>query len=139
MVAVFKPAGWLVHRTGLDAGETRFVMQALRDQLGRHVWPVHRLDKGTCGLLVMALLRDAARALTLAEVALPTGLDWTLFALWLSALLAARGEDLVRVKGVVATPAGRLLLQAVRKTVQPPEILPPEPSASDGTLARFAA
>ena len=39
LVAVYKPAGWLVHRTGLDAGETRFVMQALRDQLGRHVFP----------------------------------------------------------------------------------------------------
>ncbi|MBV8248166.1 MAG: pseudouridine synthase, partial [Comamonas sp.] len=34
LVAVYKPAGWLVHRTGLDAHETRFVMQALRDQLG---------------------------------------------------------------------------------------------------------
>ncbi len=39
LVAVYKPAGWLVHRTGLDAGETRFVMQTLRDQLGRHVVP----------------------------------------------------------------------------------------------------
>ncbi|WCM94989.1 pseudouridine synthase [Acidovorax sp. NCPPB 2350] len=64
LVAVYKPAGWLVHRTGLDAGETRFVMQALRDQLGRHVYPVHRLDKGTCGVLVMALHPDAARALS---------------------------------------------------------------------------
>lgn len=64
MVAVYKPAGWLVHRTGLDAGETRFVMQTLRDQLGQHVFPVHRLDKGTCGVLVMALHSDAARALS---------------------------------------------------------------------------
>lgn len=63
MVAVHKPAGWLVHRTGLDAGETRFVMQALRDQLGQHVYPVHRLDKGTCGVLVMGLHSIAARAL----------------------------------------------------------------------------
>ncbi|QNP50398.1 pseudouridine synthase [Diaphorobacter aerolatus] len=63
MVAVYKPAGWLVHRTGLDAGETRFVLQALRNQLGQHVYPVHRLDKGTCGVLVMALHADAARAL----------------------------------------------------------------------------
>jgi tRNA pseudouridine65 synthase len=61
LVAVYKPAGWLVHRTGLDAGETRFVMQTLRDQLGQHVFPVHRLDKGTCGVLVMALHADAAR------------------------------------------------------------------------------
>lgn len=63
MVAVYKPAGWLVHRTGLDAGETRFVMQALRDQIGQHVYPVHRLDKGTCGVLVMGLHPAAARAL----------------------------------------------------------------------------
>ena len=64
LVAVYKPAGWLVHRTGLDAGETRFVMQTLRDQLGQHVYPVHRLDKGTCGVLVMALHSAAARALS---------------------------------------------------------------------------
>ncbi len=64
LVAVYKPAGWLVHRTGLDAGETRFVMQALRDQLGRRVYPVHRLDKGTCGVLVMGLNAEAARALS---------------------------------------------------------------------------
>jgi len=64
LVAVYKPAGWLVHRTGLDAGETRFVMQALRDQLGRRVYPVHRLDKGTCGGLGMGLHADAARALS---------------------------------------------------------------------------
>ncbi|MDE2416044.1 MAG: pseudouridine synthase [Comamonadaceae bacterium] len=63
MVALYKPAGWLVHRTGLDAGETRFVVQALRDQIGQHVYPVHRLDKGTCGVLVMGLHPAAARAL----------------------------------------------------------------------------
>lgn len=60
--AIYKPAGWLVHRTGLDAGETRFVVQTLRDQLGCRVHPVHRLDKGTCGVLLMALNADAARA-----------------------------------------------------------------------------
>ena len=64
LVALYKPAGWLVHRTGLDAGETRFVVQTLRDQIGQRVYPVHRLDKGTCGVLVMALHSDAARALS---------------------------------------------------------------------------
>jgi tRNA pseudouridine65 synthase len=64
MVAVHKPAGWLVHRTGLDAHETRFVLQTLRDQLGRHVYPVHRLDKGTSGVLLMALTPAAARGLS---------------------------------------------------------------------------
>lgn len=51
-------------------------------------------------------------------------IDWTAFTVWLSALLHARGGDIVRVKGVVRTPAGRLLLQTVRKVVQSPEILP---------------
>lgn len=63
LAIVNKPAGWLVHRTPLDKGETRFVLQALRDQIGRQVWPVHRLDKGTSGVLVFALCADVARLL----------------------------------------------------------------------------
>lgn len=63
MVAVYKPAGWLVHKTALARGETRFVLQTLRDQLGQHVYPVHRLDKATCGVLLMALHPEAAHAL----------------------------------------------------------------------------
>lgn len=63
-MAVDKPAGLLVHRTGLDAGETQFALQLLRDQLGRPVWPVHRLDKGTSGVLLFALDADTARALS---------------------------------------------------------------------------
>ena len=55
---------------------------------------------------------------------LDDSIDWTAFTVWLSALLHARGDDIVRVKGVVRTPAGRLLLQTVRKVVQSPEILP---------------
>lgn len=58
--------------------------------------------------------------------------DWTAFGLWLSALLHARGDDLVRVKGVVRTPSGRLLLQSVRKVVQSPEILPEHATAAKG-------
>ena len=63
LVSVDKPPGLLVHRTGLDAGETRFALQLLRDQIGQQVWPVHRLDKGTSGVLLFAL--DAATARTL--------------------------------------------------------------------------
>lgn len=58
------------------------------------------------------------------------GGGWIALSTWLSALLVARGTDVVRVKGVVRTPAGRLLLQSVRHVVQPPEILP-----EDGALA----
>jgi tRNA pseudouridine65 synthase len=62
LAAVHKPPGLLVHRTGLDAGETRFALQMLRDQLGQMVWPAHRLDKGTSGVLLFALSAEAARA-----------------------------------------------------------------------------
>lgn len=64
LAIVNKPPGWLVHRTPLDKGETRFVLQALRDQIGQHVWPVHRLDKGTSGVLVFALSAEIARTLS---------------------------------------------------------------------------
>lgn len=70
LVAVDKPPGLLVHRTGLDAGETRFAVQLLRDQLGQPVWPAHRLDKGTSGVLLFAL--DAETASRLGQV-LATG------------------------------------------------------------------
>lgn len=57
--------------------------------------------------------------------------DWAVLSVWLSALLHARGDDILRVKGVVRTPAGRLLLQAVRKVVQSPEVLPEQ--SEDGS------
>ena len=64
LVAVDKPAGMLVHRTPLAARDERFVLQTLRDRLGRHVFPVHRLDRGTSGVLLFALDADTARRLT---------------------------------------------------------------------------
>ena len=62
-VAVYKPAGLLVHRSEIDRHETRFALQVVRDQLGRRVFPVHRLDKPTAGLLLFALSAEAARRL----------------------------------------------------------------------------
>lgn len=63
-------------------------------------------------------------ALFSTTLAIDPTIDWTAFSVWLSALLHARGDDVLRVKGVVRTPAGRLLVQSVRKVVQSPEILP---------------
>lgn len=60
LVAVHKPSGLLVHRSVLDVHEERFAVQILRDQIGRHVHPVHRLDKGTSGVLLFALDRETA-------------------------------------------------------------------------------
>lgn len=55
LVAIHKPAGLLVHRSQLDRRETRFALQMVRDQIGQRVWAVHRLDKGTSGVLLFAL------------------------------------------------------------------------------------
>lgn len=62
------------------------------------------------------------------QIALDDSIDWTAFSVWLSALLHARGDQILRVKGVIRTPGGRLLLQTVRKVVQSPEILPDQTS-----------
>ena len=62
LVAIHKPAGLLVHRSMLDRHETRFAVQLLRDQIGQHVWPVHRLDRGTSGVLLFALDAVSLRA-----------------------------------------------------------------------------
>lgn len=63
IVAIDKPSGMLVHRSFLDKHETVFVMQTLRDQIGQHVFPVHRLDRPTSGVLVFALSGEVARLL----------------------------------------------------------------------------
>ena len=55
LVAVHKPPGLLVHRSSLDAHETRFALQLVRDQIGAAVYPVHRIDKATSGVLLFAL------------------------------------------------------------------------------------
>jgi tRNA pseudouridine65 synthase len=61
LVAVAKPPGLAVHRSEqvLDRAPA---LQRLRDQLGRWVYPVHRLDRGTSGVLLFALDSDTARA-----------------------------------------------------------------------------
>ncbi len=60
LVAINKPSGLLVHRSPIDKRETRFAVQELRNQLGQHVYPLHRLDKPTSGVLVFALSSEAA-------------------------------------------------------------------------------
>lgn len=63
LVAIDKPSGWLVHRSNLDRHESRIAVQAVRDQIGQYVYPVHRLDKGTSGVLIFALDAQTNREL----------------------------------------------------------------------------
>lgn len=64
LVAVNKPSGLLVHRTNIDRHETRFALQILRRQLKSKVYPAHRLDKPTSGVLLFALDPQTARLLS---------------------------------------------------------------------------
>ncbi len=59
-IAIDKPSGLLVHRSEIDRRETRFALQLLRDQIGQRVYPVHRLDKPTSGVLLFGLHSAAA-------------------------------------------------------------------------------
>ena len=54
LVVVNKPANMLVHRSALST-DSLFLLTTLRRQLGRLVYPAHRLDRPTSGLMVFAL------------------------------------------------------------------------------------
>jgi tRNA pseudouridine65 synthase len=64
LVAIHKPAGLLVHRSPIDKHETQFAVQITRDTIGQQVYPIHRLDKATSGLLLFALSSESARLLS---------------------------------------------------------------------------
>ena len=64
IVAINKPSNLLVHRSWIDKEETRFAMMMVRDQIGQYVYPVHRLDKPTSGVLLFALSKEMARSLS---------------------------------------------------------------------------
>lgn len=63
IVVIDKPPNLLVHRSEIDRHETRFAIQILRDQIGQRVWPAHRLDRGTSGVLLFALRAELAGVL----------------------------------------------------------------------------
>lgn len=66
VVAVHKPAGWLVHRTALARDTDHALLGVLRDQLGQRLHPLHRLDRPTSGVMLFARDRETASALGLA-------------------------------------------------------------------------
>lgn len=61
LVAVDKPSGLFVHRSYMDKNEVYFALQLVRDQIGKYVYPLHRLDRPTSGVLLFALNADVAR------------------------------------------------------------------------------
>ncbi len=62
IIAINKPPGILVHRSRLSEDRV-FVLQLLRDQIGQRLFPAHRLDRGTSGVLLFGKTTEAAAAL----------------------------------------------------------------------------
>lgn len=63
LIAINKPHGLLVHRSSIANDAKEFALQLLRDQVNRHVSPVHRLDRKTGGLLLFAFEKDVEIAM----------------------------------------------------------------------------
>jgi len=58
LVAINKPHGLLVHRSKIAKDVDEFAIQLLRDQINQIVFPVHRLDRKTSGILLFALSKE---------------------------------------------------------------------------------
>jgi tRNA pseudouridine65 synthase len=63
LVAIDKPSGLFVHRSFMDKDEIYFALQLVRDQIGKYIYPVHRLDRPTSGVLLFALTKEVAQKL----------------------------------------------------------------------------
>lgn len=61
-IAVHKPSGLFVHRSSFDP-KADFIMRHVRDYVGNYIWPVHRLDRPTSGVVIFALSKEAAKLL----------------------------------------------------------------------------
>lgn len=61
LIAIHKPERWFVHKTSLDRSCGDIILNNLRDQLGQMVFPVHRLDRKTSGVLIFALDRTTQK------------------------------------------------------------------------------
>jgi tRNA pseudouridine65 synthase len=59
IIAINKPHGLLVHRSKMANDAKVFAMQMLRDQIGQKVYPAHRLDRKTSGVLLFGLSTES--------------------------------------------------------------------------------
>ena len=63
LAVIDKPAGLMVHDSKLARGETDFAADRLREQFGKPIFLIHRLDRATSGCLLLAFDRDTASTL----------------------------------------------------------------------------
>jgi tRNA pseudouridine65 synthase len=58
LVAINKPHDLAVHQSYYVGNADTFAVQELRDQLGQYVYPCHRIDRKTGGVLLFALNKE---------------------------------------------------------------------------------
>lgn len=63
IIAVHKPSGMVVHPTDLARLEQVSLMRLVRRMVRQRVWPIHRLDRPTSGIVLFALNRNSASEL----------------------------------------------------------------------------
>jgi len=61
LVVINKPHGIVVHRSFYVGEADIYAVQELKKQLGQFVYPCHRIDRKTSGILIFALSSDSAR------------------------------------------------------------------------------
>jgi tRNA pseudouridine65 synthase len=62
LIAVYKPSGLLMHRTPISQDKV-FLLQWVRQQLGQRIYTVHRLDRGTSGVVLFGKTPEMASLL----------------------------------------------------------------------------
>ncbi len=60
-IAINKPHGLLVHRSSIATNTDVYALQLLRDQIGRRVNPVHRIDRKTSGVLLFSFDQEGTK------------------------------------------------------------------------------
>lgn len=98
LLVVNKPAGILVHKTAIDFHEEQNLLSLLKNQLGKWLYPAHRLDKPTSGLLVLAFNQETASKL---------GQLFASRSMQKEYLALVRGY--VKVSGMINSPLNRLI------------------------------
>jgi len=63
LVGINKPNGLLVHRSSIATNTDIYALQLLRDQLNKKVFPCHRLDRKTSGVLIFALSKEIQKTM----------------------------------------------------------------------------
>lgn len=63
LIAINKPHGLLVHKSSIATDTSEFALQLLRDQIGKKVYPAHRLDRKTAGVLLFSLNKEMDSAI----------------------------------------------------------------------------